>query len=165
MKLDDPKWATLEGAYKTPFDASKLLSGLYNTNDKREIDSFFSELWDELHHQGDVGHASYFAVPILIQVCVYKKSLDWNYIGLILTIEICRHKDNNPILVKEFEEEYLASLVYFKTYLIENLNSIYDPHSFRLVLAYLAVMNNQIDLGSAIRNLEGDVLKAFVDTF
>jgi hypothetical protein len=29
-----------------------------------EIDGIFSELWNELHHLGDVGLASYFAVHL-----------------------------------------------------------------------------------------------------
>jgi hypothetical protein len=56
MSLDDLRWQELHGGYRVPFDASELLRRLEQGQD------IWDELWQELHHQGDVGEASYAAV-------------------------------------------------------------------------------------------------------
>ena len=65
MILTDPKWEGLEGGYRIPYDPrpvlSKLASGL-------EVDHAWDELWNELHHQGDVGEASFAAVTALVDL-------------------------------------------------------------------------------------------------
>jgi hypothetical protein len=53
LPLGDPRWNELPGGYGTPFDPSDLLRRL--EGGKKAWD----ELWQELHHQGDVGVASY----------------------------------------------------------------------------------------------------------
>ena len=61
MILSDPKWEGLEGGYRIPYDPrpvlSKLASGI-------EVDHAWDELWNELHHQGDVGEASFAQLPL-----------------------------------------------------------------------------------------------------
>jgi len=59
LSLTDPRWRTLKGGYRTLYDASGALSRLAQGYDVWE------ELWDKLQHQGDVGEASYAAVPHL----------------------------------------------------------------------------------------------------
>ena len=78
MDLQNDIWKKLDGGYKIPYDASVPLRQLQLSNDKKSIDNIITELWDNLHHQGDVGLASYFSVPQLVDICIDKKSLDWN---------------------------------------------------------------------------------------
>jgi hypothetical protein len=52
----------------------------------------FEELWNELHHQNDVGEASYAAVPYLLEFARKSEKLDWNVFALISTIELSRTK-------------------------------------------------------------------------
>jgi hypothetical protein len=62
LALDDRKWKELLGGYKVPYDASHALRRL-----ERGADAW-KELWEELHHQGDLGEASYAAVPKLVRI-------------------------------------------------------------------------------------------------
>ena len=78
MDLDNRSWTTLQGGYKIPHNASKPLKQLRDASRQEEFESIFAELWDNLHHQGDVGTASYLAVPQLVSICITKKSLNWN---------------------------------------------------------------------------------------
>jgi hypothetical protein len=165
MKLNDPTWSSLEGGYRILYDPSIVLKELESTTDPAAINKLCSELWDNLHHQGDVGTASYLSVPSLVDICIKKTSLDWNFIGLCLVIEHCRRSGNNPEIPGEFEAYYFEALTRFEDYLLSNFKRIDDPTAFRLTLAFLATMHGQFDLGQAIENLDEDVLKEFLEDF
>ena len=44
--LDDPIWKQLEGGYKTPYDVSIPLKKLGKSNDSKEIQQLWIELWE-----------------------------------------------------------------------------------------------------------------------
>jgi hypothetical protein len=60
LPLDDPRWKILTGGYRVPYDVSVPLGKLFEQGESKEL---WDELWQELHHQGDIGPASYAAVP------------------------------------------------------------------------------------------------------
>jgi hypothetical protein len=62
LPLFDAKWAKLTGGYRVPYDPSAALSRLEQGQD------VWPELWNELHHQGDVGEDSDAAVPHLVRI-------------------------------------------------------------------------------------------------
>jgi hypothetical protein len=165
MNLENNIWSTLEGGYKITYDASTPLKKLQSTNDKTEVDNVFAELWENLHHQGDVGLASYLSVPHIVSTCIDKKSFDWNYIGLTLVIEHCRLSEHNPVLPTEYSKEYFNALISLEQYLLANFKSITDPDSIRFSLALFATLNGQAKLGKAIENLDDDVLNEFLEQY
>src|SRR5687768_15642034 len=65
LPLDDKRWSSLDGGYRVPFDASVPLRQLEHAENLQPI---WDELWNELHHQGHVGVASYAAVPHLVRI-------------------------------------------------------------------------------------------------
>ena len=165
MDLNDQIWPTVEGGYRIPYDASVILKELEATSDNRAINHIFHELWDNLHHQGDVGVASYLSSIFLIDNCIRKNSLDWNYIGLCLVIEHCRRSDNNPELPDPYKDKYFNALSRFEEYLLNHFKAIDDPTSLRLTLAFFATMHNQFDLGRAIEEMDEDVLAEFLERY
>jgi hypothetical protein len=165
MDLQDPIWATLNGGYKMPYDVSRPLRKLQGAESRKEMQIIFDELWENLHHQGDVGLASYLAVPQLISICIHKKSLDWNFIGLCVLIENCRVDDRNPELPKEYDEAYFGSLTQFEKYLLLNFKNIVDRTALRLTLALLATINGQPGLGKALEILDEGALEEFLKQF
>lgn len=92
ISLDDPKWEDLAGGYKVPYDPRPAIRALEAGN---SVDDAWDELWNELHHQGDVGEASYAAVPHLVRIQKAKSSVDWNIYALISTMEIERLRTSN----------------------------------------------------------------------
>lgn len=138
--------------------ASKIKDAA-NTKDRQEI---FDELWENLHHQGAVGLASYLALPHLIDICIATKLLDRNFIGLCVAIENCRINGENPELPNQYNEIYFSSLMKFEKYLLANLKNIHDRDGFRLVLSLLATLNGQPQLGMAIEKLDEDGLDGFL---
>ena len=52
--------------------------------------------WEELHHQGHVGEASYAAVPHLVRIHGERDALDYNTYALAVVIERARWERANP---------------------------------------------------------------------
>lgn len=78
LSLDDPLWPALEGGYGVPYDASLALKALKAGED------VWHELWEELHHQGDVGVASYAAVAQLVDICAEPAQRGDDFYGSVL---------------------------------------------------------------------------------
>jgi len=56
-------WGELNDGYGAPYDPRPAIAKLR----AEPLDqAAWGELWNELHHQGDVGAASYAAVPLLV---------------------------------------------------------------------------------------------------
>ena len=91
IPLDDPRWAQFKGGYRAKYDASVPLKKLELTTDKEIYQVILEELFQELYHQGDVGMASYMAVPHLIRIEKEKQLGGWKILGLIASIEVGRH--------------------------------------------------------------------------
>jgi hypothetical protein len=107
LSLDDERWSSLEGGYRIKFDPRPLLLRL---EAGRNVDTVWHELWEELHHQGDVGEASYAAVPHLVRIHRQRGFVDWNTYGMVATIELARGQGNNPAVPKWLEEDYFAAI-------------------------------------------------------
>jgi hypothetical protein len=60
LSYDDPQWKELKGGYKTLYNPTVALQKLERAE---KIEDAWEELSNKLHHQGDVGEASYAAVP------------------------------------------------------------------------------------------------------
>ena len=166
IQLDDPKWKELDGGYRMPYDASIALKQLERAGTADQIDAIFSELWNELHHQGDVGLASYFSIPHIIRIAKEKGLYNYNVFGLITTIEIERHKDN-PKLPEDFEEPYLRSLKIDLPELVAiGLKENWDLTLSSTILSALAISKGHIELADAISKMEDEALtKEFLKQF
>ncbi|WP_316773007.1 hypothetical protein [Pedobacter frigiditerrae] len=166
MELTDNIWKTLEGGYRTIYDVSMPLQKLLATNDEREIDKIWEELWNELHHQGDVGLASYLSLPQLVQIGKLKNLYNLNLLSLCCIIEQQRHLGNNPVIPPEFLDYYENGLKELKLFVLNNLNNNLDDATYAISVATLATCNGQIELGKAILELEDkDILNEFIEQF
>jgi len=163
MDLDNTIWSKVEGGTKILYNPSRPLRKLKDTDNPDQIRAIFTELWDNLHHQGDVGTASYLAVPQLVAICIDNNSLDWNYIGLCVVIENCRLNDHNPELPEEVEGLYFDALQRFEKYLLVNFKNISDRTGLRLTLSLFATLNGLPGLGKAIEILDEDLVPEFLE--
>jgi hypothetical protein len=163
--LDDNLWKGLKGGYKLVYDASVPLKQLEKATDKEEIASVFDELWNELHHQGDVGLASYLALPQLVRISSEKNLFDWNVLALCATIEQQRHLGNNPELPQEYSHYYDNGLMNLKEFILDNFKVIKDEITLTSALSALAACNGQVKLSKAIINLSEDVLDEFLQQY
>lgn len=89
LELNDPRWAELHGGYRTPEHFAELLRDLSGAPTP--------ELWDALHHQGDVDLGSYASLPYLLDAAENAEPEDrTDWILLSALILALRHTERNP---------------------------------------------------------------------
>jgi hypothetical protein len=107
LPLDDPRWQSYKGGYRVPYDASRGLRRLLTDGPCKEL---WEELWNNLHHQGDLHQASYAALPWLVEFIRRSPKLDWNAVALVALIELERDQHNNPPVAEELSSGYYAAI-------------------------------------------------------
>jgi hypothetical protein len=107
LSLDDSRWDDLSGGYRMKYDPRPSLRKLERHQDTAAA---WGELWDELHHQGDVGDASYAAVPELVRIHRNGGAADWNLYAMVAIIELARTEPQNPELPDWLRDDYLRSI-------------------------------------------------------
>jgi hypothetical protein len=101
LPIADPRWLTLDGGYREVFDPRPALERAAAGDD-----TAWDELWNGLHHQSDVGQASYAAVPYIVAICRDQADLNWNPYAIISTIELYRRFNPNPPIAKWLNDVY-----------------------------------------------------------
>jgi len=166
LGLDNPIWKKLEGGYKgTKYDASIALKKLEDAGTLQDVGIIYQELWNELHHQGDVGLASYYAVPHLVRIAKEKQLVDYNVLGLVSVIEIQRHK-TNPILPSTLTPDYDNAIKNLGELAVLAMNKEWDLDLASVALTAMALAKGQVKLGNAIQNLDSeDVIDGFLESY
>jgi hypothetical protein len=107
LKFDDARWSGLKGGYKVAYDPRPALRALALRYDDGPA---WDELWNELHHQGDVGEASYAAIPEIIRISADHAPANWGVYGLAAVVEEARLIDRrNPPIPDWIEPHYKAA--------------------------------------------------------
>ncbi|WCT12617.1 hypothetical protein [Mucilaginibacter jinjuensis] len=152
LDLNDSRWKLLIGGYKIPYDASIPLRALMHIDNIHDAKTIIDELFDELHHQGDVDLASYYAVPHLVSIAQIKHFIIADILSLIITIEIVRH--NNIPVPNDLEHDYNNALKDIGTLGQSLINHDWDLGLAAISLAAIAISKGQTDLAHAITILE-----------
>lgn len=144
LELNDPRWKALRGGYKVSYDASAALSRM------ERGENVWDELWKELHHQGDLGEASYAAVPHLVRIAGANGERDWNFYGLVSTIEVERHRLANPQLPDWLVADYGDAWSQVLDLALADLRRPKDPLTVRAMLGAIALAKQHLKLGAWI---------------
>jgi hypothetical protein len=136
LGLDDGRWSNLTGGYKTRFDPRPLLASLETGQDTATT---WHELWDELHHQGDVGDASYAAIPHLVRIHRRRGIVDWNTYALVAVIELARTEKQNPALPAWLEEDYFHAIGELAEIGAAEVLSAEEAETVRAILSVIAI--------------------------
>lgn len=86
----------LISGYGVPYDPWPILERLGSDHE-----SAIDELWENLYHQGDVGSASYAAVPKLVEA---------GELSLVAAIEVARQSEHNPPIPSPIKTDYHQAL-------------------------------------------------------
>ena len=157
LPLDDPRWATYIGGYQTPYDASEALRRLYAEGPSKEL---WDELWQELHHQGDIGSASFAAVPHLLEFSRKSPTLDWNAFGLIAIIELERlGRSKHWTIPPELEEAFFAAIEKLPEIVASHPQKRWGPELTQHIMACIAVARGQTLLARAYLEMGLDEAK------
>ncbi len=154
-----PNWADLTGGYRVPYDPRAVIAKLRLEPLNPEA---WHELWNELHHQGDVGEASYAVVPLLLEVCEGGPR-DWNFYGLIATIETERRRSGNPIIPDWLSEDYSSALQQAKALALSDLATAREPLMVQSALAVVAFACRAPKIGALLTHLDGSEAAGLLD--
>ena len=105
LDLDDDRWTQLLGGYQVTYDCRPALDRLGRPDSRAGA---WEELWENLHHQGDIGSASLAAIPHIVKISEQFDEVDWNLYALPGLIEELR-------LEAGFEVPSWLSDAYFKS--------------------------------------------------
>jgi hypothetical protein len=136
LELNDDRWHNLEGGRRTGFDPRPSLARLKTD---RDTAGAWHELWDGLHHQGDVGDASYAAVPHLVAIHRERGIVDWNIYALVATIELARTEPKNPKIPNWLEQDYFRSINELAQIGVTEITKTEDQEVARAILGIVAL--------------------------
>jgi hypothetical protein len=143
------------GGYRMNCDPRPLLAKLENGLD---TEATWHELLDELHHQGDVGEASYAAVPHLVRIYRKHDTPDWNTYAIVAIIELARDKGNNPAVPEWLEDDYFSAIQELATIGAADVLTAKDPEAFRAILSIIAIAKGLRTYGKFLVEFSEDEL-------
>ena len=136
FSLNDERWYQLTGGYKTPFDPRPALAKLSKLQD--EVGAW-EELWEELHHQGDVGDASYAAIPELVRIHRIGGIARWNTYSMAAIIDLARTERGNPEVPEWLREDYFRAIQELAEMGAREIWSAEDSETIRAILSVIAI--------------------------
>ena len=136
LSLDDERWTTLEGGYRMPFDPRPWLQRLATGKENEVV---WHEFWEELHHQGDVGVASYATVPHLVRIYRELGGVDWNPYAIVACIDLCRTEPRNPPLPDWLKDDYFLAIQNLSDYGMLQWRQVKAANDSRGILAIMAI--------------------------
>jgi hypothetical protein len=153
LALDDVRWKQMTGGYKGPYDPRPALV-LLESNGADE--TAWDELWSELHHQGDVGEASYAAVPHLVRIYRKHGRPDWNTYAIVATVELARDSSGNPPVPEWLAGGYRRALDDLAAVALAQLPDAADSETVRSMLAIVAIWKGARTYGHVLAELTED---------
>lgn len=148
LTLDDPIWPTLQGGYRMDYDATPALRELEAGEDS------WHELWEELHHQGDVGVASYAAVPQLVRIAAAATERGEDVYALCALIELERHRKHNPPLPDWLRDSYRSAWVQLAQLAARELQDTPEASMLNALFAVLAMARGELRLGALLLQMD-----------
>ena len=133
------------GGRREPYDPRPALAILEQGGDTA---SALDELWDGLHHQGDVDEASYAAVPHLVRIHKLKPLPDWHVYALLAVIEESRLTRVNPDIPPHLRDSYDRALKELAADGVGALQSTEDRLVITSIIALIALAKGRVALGS-----------------
>jgi hypothetical protein len=134
--LDDNRWNSLTDGYRMKCDPRPLLARLESEQTR---ETAWHELWEELHHQGDVGEASYASVPHLVRIHRTSGTVDWNTYAMVAIIELARGEGDNPEVPMWLEEDYHRAIRELAEIGVAEIWRTEDPEAVRAILSVIAI--------------------------
>jgi hypothetical protein len=157
LAANDPLWGTLKGGYRLPLDPRPLIREL-ETNSSEEA---WDRLWDELHHQGDVGDASYAAVPLLVEAHRKRGVAEWNTYAIVSIIELARTERGNPDVPAWLSDEYFEAIRKLSKSGICEIAEVDDLELVRAILGTIALSKGLRTQARFLINYADDELQEF----
>ena len=163
LPLDDPRWQTYNGGYnRVPFNCVPLIRQLQTDGPS---ESFWETVWDELHHQGDVGEATYAFVPYLAQHLIGADIVDSQIFGFVSVVELERHSHGNPPIPTELQSGYDWGIQQLLSAALSKPIAEWDEYLLRYYVALLAAVKGHRTLCTAYQEMGDTEARTFLAEF
>jgi hypothetical protein len=108
LPLDDPRWKSYTDGYRS--DSDEAISLIQELQTAGTSDEFWERVWNSLHHQGDVGEASYAFVTYLVDYQSKQSRLDERIFHFCVVVDLQQPENGNPPVPPELEFSYALAL-------------------------------------------------------
>jgi hypothetical protein len=160
LAYDDSHWHGLLGGYRTSYDPRTVLRRL---DSEGGADPSWKELWDELHHQGDVDVASYAALVVLADIQRRRCDLGWNLYALVGTIEMERHRRGNPEVPLWLRHEYDNAWQVLRACALADLDRSEEPVLVQSALAVVALSRGLHESAAILLTFDESEVRELLD--
>ena len=158
IPLSSDIWKELSGGYGGKYNPVERLTQLY---ENPHNEAAWTEFWDELHHQNDVGQASYAAVPHILEIESRAEKFNWNGFALIAQIEHCR-PTNKPPETGEIADGYRKAWDNLLTVLAKHQHKDWDDTLTSCILSCVAFCSGQRVMAWAALETNDKVARDFL---
>lgn len=148
----EDEWETLLGGYKVPYDPRDAILRLESVP---MDESAWGELFENLHHQGDLGEASYASIPMLVDV-FQDKPRNWRFYCLISLVESERCRGTNPSVPVWLYDTYTNAIKIAKELALIDLETSTDRELIQCAMAVVAFAADSWPLGALLLNADKD---------
>jgi hypothetical protein len=100
-------------------------------------------LTEELFHQGDVGDASYAAIPQIVRIALTRFPLDMNALTLVTVIDIARWSEGNPPIPNWLTDEYESAIERLASEALNQFAQLNDVDAIRAAIGIIAAWKKQ----------------------
>ena len=132
----------MEGGYRVLYDPRPAMTRIRN-GDR----TAWTELFTELHHQGDIGEVAFAAIPHLVDIHIERNATDWDTFSLAALIEERRGLGSNPDVPPTLKQAYDAAWKRLTDAALREYANAGTPELVSSILAVLAFAKGQRALG------------------
>lgn len=158
--LDDKIWKELKSGYQILFDPTDIIKTLEKDKNSEEA---WESIWEELHHQGDIGEASYAIIPYLIDIHRRKHFDDWQIYSFVSLIIQESHRKTNPQIPTWIEQDYNDSLSELFRIALKDLEEANDELLIRSIIGFIAFTKGLVKYGAIISSYNESEIEEFVE--
>jgi hypothetical protein len=137
LPITDEGWKRYRGGYKRA--VVNLIPFLEKLGSGHMVEKDWDILWDDLHHQGDVGEASYAVVPYLAHYASIATPIAWHAFGFPAVVELERGRHGNPEVPPELFGNYTAALQALPKIALNRGPAVWGENCFEPIMACLAL--------------------------
>ena len=162
LRLDSPRWSTLQHAYGSAADTPQLLRQLKDLpSSEADAEPWFS-IWSSLAHQGDVYSASFAAVPHVIAALANAPTkADHSFFHFPAWVEICRQK-KSVLVPDDLSAAYSNALAQLPSLVEKAAEGDWDEPLLSCALAAIAAAKGYGFIAEAVLEMNSEVAEDFL---
>lgn len=153
LPLTDERWSSYRTGYnRRPYESVRLIEHMRQHG---LTEWFWDQVWSELHHQGDIGEASYAVLPYLVEHVRNLDAVDAQVVAYACVVEECRrneHGQGNPPVPHEVAPSYESALHALPVVVLSKAPEFWNEDLVRYVASLIALTHGQAKLAEAYQD-------------